>query len=74
MQASGVESTWRQIVELLFSGPDVMREQEVAASLRFTQTGFSELASQERFLIDHLRRQLVVLQENGIEPPAALQE
>ena len=74
MQDSGVESTWRQIVELLFSGPDVMREQEVAASLRFTQTGFSELASQERFLIDHLRRQLVVLQENGIEPPAALQE
>ena len=74
MQASGVESTWRQIVDLLFSGPNIMREQEIAPSLRFTQIGFSELASQERFLLDHYRRQLDVLAESGITPPDALQD
>jgi hypothetical protein len=66
MQDSGVEATWRQIVELLFSGPQVMREQDVAASLRFTQIGFSELASQERFLIGQYRRVLDDIRESGL--------
>ncbi len=58
MQANGVESTWRQIVELLFSGPQIMRSQDLASSLRFTQIGFTELASQERFLISQYERLL----------------
>ncbi|MEA1943520.1 MAG: hypothetical protein U9P68_14850 [Pseudomonadota bacterium] len=66
MQASGVESTWRQIVELLFAGPQVMREQDIEASLRFTQIGFTELASQERFLIRNYRRVLEELRESGL--------
>ncbi|WP_300544338.1 hypothetical protein [Maricaulis sp.] len=66
MQASGVEATWRQIVELLFAGPQVMREQDVEASLRFTQIGFTELASQERFLIDQYRRVLEALRASGL--------
>lgn len=66
MQASGVESTWRQIVELLFAGPNIMREQDLAPSLRFTQVGFSELASQERFLLEHYRSQLERLDEAGL--------
>tara|TARA_R110002124_G_C8787779_1_gene501325 strand:- start:116 stop:751 length:636 start_codon:yes stop_codon:yes gene_type:complete len=55
LQESGVEATWRQIVDLVFSGPQVMREEEIAPSLRFTLIGFQELASQERFLIDQYR-------------------
>lgn len=61
MQAAGVDSTWRQIVELLFAGPQVMREQDLGPALRFTRVGFSELASQERFLIDQYRRLLETL-------------
>jgi len=58
MQANGVESTWRQIVELLFSGPQIMTSQDLVPSLRFTQIGFTELASQERFLISQYRQLL----------------
>ncbi|WP_417487407.1 hypothetical protein [Maricaulis sp.] len=58
MQAYGVESTWRQIVELMFSGPQIMSPQDLVPSLRFTQIGFTELASQERFLIGQYRRLL----------------
>ena len=58
MQDSGVEATWRQIVELIFAGPQVMREQELEASLRFTRIGFVELAAQERFLIERSGRLL----------------
>ena len=67
MQASGVEATWRQIVELLFAGPQVMREQDLEASLRFTRIGFSELASQERFLISQYRRLLDELRAAGLD-------
>ena len=67
MQASGVEATWRQIVELLFAGPEVMGEQDLEASLRFTQIGFTELASQERFLIERYREVLDLLRENGLD-------
>ncbi|WP_323762988.1 hypothetical protein [Maricaulis sp.] len=63
MQAYGVESTWRQIVELLFAGPQVMHAQPLLPSLRFTQIGFTELASQERFLISYYRRVLDDLRE-----------
>lgn len=66
MQASGVEATWRQIVELLFAGPQVMREQDIEASLRFTQIGFTELASQERFLIRNYRQVLEELRASGL--------
>ena len=65
-QASGVEATWRQIVELLFAGPQVMREQDIEASLRFTQIGFTELASQERFLIRNYRQVLEELRASGL--------
>lgn len=67
MQASGVEATWRQIVELLFAGPQIMREQDLEASLRFTQIGFGELASQERFLIHQYRQMLEELREAGLD-------
>ena len=50
-----------------FAGPQVMREQDLEASLRFTQIGFSELASQERFLIDQYRRLLEDLREAGLD-------
>lgn len=63
MQANGVESTWRQIVELLFAGPEIMRPQDLGPSLRFTQIGFTELASQERFLIGQYERLLERLDE-----------
>ena len=61
MQANGVSATWRQIVELLFAGPEIMRGEDLRPSLRFTQIGFAELASQERFLIsqyEHLLEEL----------------
>ena len=67
MQEAGVDSTWRQIVTLLFSGPDVMRVADLEPSLRFTQIGFSELASQERFLIRHYQRLLEELAAAGFE-------
>ncbi len=63
MQAYGVESTWRQIVDLLFSGPQIMSSQDLVPSLRFTQIGFTELASQERFLISQYQRLLVEMGE-----------
>jgi hypothetical protein len=63
MQAYGVESTWRQIVDLLFSGPQIMSSQDLVPSLRFTQIGFTELASQERFLINQYQRLLVEMGE-----------
>ena len=65
MQADGVQSTWRQIVELLFSGPQLMRAQDIEPSLRFTQLGFTELAAQERFLIEQYRGVLERLRESG---------
>jgi hypothetical protein len=67
MQEAGVDSTWRQIVTLLFSGPEVMRVSDLEPSLRFTQIGFSELASQERFLIRHYQRLLEELAAAGFE-------
>lgn len=66
MQDNGVESTWRQMVGLLFAGPEVMVEKDLRPSLRFTQIGFVELAGQERYLIQQYEALLEVLRENGI--------
>jgi hypothetical protein len=68
LQESGVEATWRQIVDLVFSGPQVMREEDITPSLRFTQIGFQELASQERFLVDQYRTVIDDLREDGLGP------
>ena len=65
IQTEGVQSTWRQIVELLFSGPQLMRAHDIEPSLRFTQLGFVELAAQERSLIGQYRVVLERLRENG---------
>jgi len=63
MQGNGVSATWRQIVELLFAGPEIMRAEDLRPSLRFTQIGFAELASQERFLISQYERLLLEMGE-----------
>lgn len=65
MQANGVDSTWRQIVDLLFDGPDVMVEKDLRPPLEFTQIGFAELASQERYLIRQQEVLLERLREEG---------
>jgi hypothetical protein len=65
LQANGVESTWRLIVELLFSGPELMRSQDIVSALRFTRSGFQELSNQERHLIGELRRVREQLREQG---------
>ncbi|MFS2318475.1 hypothetical protein RMQ97_11100 [Maricaulis sp. D1M11] len=67
MQANGVESTWRQIVDLLFAGPEVMEEADLRPVLQFTAIGFTELASQERYLIAQYRSLLEDLREAGID-------
>ncbi len=74
MQEAGVQSTWRQIVELLFAGPSVMQPHELEPSLRFTQIGFAELASQERFLIDQYGHLLEKLGEAGLDGEASAPE
>ncbi|WP_417494656.1 hypothetical protein [Maricaulis sp.] len=66
LQESGVEATWRQIVDLVFSGPQVMREEDITPSLRFTQIGFQELASQERFLIGQYQTVVDELRADGL--------
>ncbi|MHA6287518.1 hypothetical protein [Maricaulis sp. CAU 1757] len=71
-QADGVEATWRQIIDLLFAGPEVMREQDLRPSLRFTQIGFQELSSQERYLISQYERLLEDLQAAGFGEPEQL--
>ncbi|WP_203291661.1 hypothetical protein [Maricaulis parjimensis] len=70
MQEAGVESTWRQIVELLFAGPSVMEPHDLVPSLRFTRIGFTELAAQERFLIGQYQRLLEKLEAAGLAAPA----
>ena len=65
MQANGVDSTWRQIVDLLFDGPEVMVEKDLKPPLEFTQIGFAELAAQERYLIRQLEHLLERLREEG---------
>lgn len=66
MQDNGVDSTWRQIVGLLFAGPEVMVEKDLQPSLAFTRIGFVELAAQERYLIAQYQRLLVQLREAGL--------
>jgi hypothetical protein len=66
LQANGVDSTWRQIVGLLFAGPEVMVEKDLRPSLNFTRIGSSELAGQERYLIQQYENLLVTLQQSGI--------
>ncbi len=66
LQDNGVDSTWRQIVALLFAGPEVMVEKDLRPSLNFTRIGFSELAGQERYLIQQYENLLVTLRRSGI--------
>ena len=67
-RANRGEATGRQIVELLFAGPQLMREQEMGPSLRSTRNGFTELASRERFLIGPYERLQEALAVEGYGP------
>ena len=51
VQEVGVETTWRTIAETFFRSADSLRERDIRADLLFMAMAFSELASQEDYLV-----------------------
>lgn len=61
-QDSGVESTWRAIVEQFFGRIEGVTEGELRPRLILMQFAFQELVAQERFLLSLQQRALTELQ------------